>query len=272
MPKLRGVELDAVTVFDYEGKKFGRIYQTLASLSLMNSNPIERPKHSSLEAEAQGFAKLRSGQFHSATSLDLSNATASDDEFAIVLKYLPSLTHLNVKKTLFGREATNVLLLENSGPRQRLQRLQRLNTLDSPHITSVEAQDVLEKSAELDICITEMDELPPRATHRHQEIYRQLAALSNLKVLRLGDPGRLSFSAPSSDPQRRPGPNEDEYMPTRPPPSASSSMLDFKLENGLGALSTLTRLKELGCEMMQAVWNMQNCNGSSRPGDGSSVL
>ncbi|CAO3565302.1 unnamed protein product [Mortierella alpina] len=322
MPNLRVLELDSVIVSDYEGKTFGRVCQSLARLSLINSKLIERPKHSSPEAEAQGFANLRSlildrsylpndhqlqtfqscpalehltwksrtgtlpimhflgflssGQFHSVTSLDLSNATASDGEFASVLKHLPQLTHLNVKKSLFGREATNILLLEDPGPRQRLQ---RLNTLDCPNFTSVEAQDVLENCErlqvfyapavsavemarnrwkcldlqELDICITELDQLLPRTSFRHQEIYRQLGALSNLRVLRLGDPGRPSFSPPtSSNPQRRPDPNEDVDMTACPPPSASSSILDLRLHNGLGALSTLTQLQELDCEKLQA--------------------
>ncbi|KAF9944893.1 hypothetical protein BGZ70_004249 [Mortierella alpina] len=106
---------------------------------------------------------------------------------------------------------------------------------------------------EFDICITEMDQLPPRTTHQHQEIYRQLSALSNLRVQRLGDLGRPSFSPFSSSPQRRLDPNEDVDMPTRPPPQPSASfMLGVKPDNGLGALPTLSRLQELDCEKMQA--------------------
>ncbi|KAF9571416.1 hypothetical protein EC968_000631 [Mortierella alpina] len=216
---------------------------------------------------------LGSGHFHTVSSLDLSNATASDIEFANILKHLPRLTSMDAKRTLFGREATKVLL-ENQGPHQLLR---RLNTLDCPHFTSMEAQDVLESCKQLqvfyapavsalemgrmrwkccqlqefDICITKIDQLPSRTTLRHQEIYQQLAILSNLRVLRLGDPGRPSFSPPSSDPKRRPNTNADMEMPP-PSPPAPSSMLDLNLDNGLGALSTLTRLQELDCEKIQA--------------------
>ncbi|KAF9958075.1 hypothetical protein BGZ72_000940 [Mortierella alpina] len=317
MPNLRVLELDSVIVSDYEGKKFGRVCQTLTHLSLINSKLIERPKLSP-EAEQQGFKNLRSlvldrsylpndhqlqtfqscpaiehltwrsrtgtlpimnflfflssGQFHSVTSLDLSNATASDVDFANVLKHLPQLTRLNAKKTLFGREATKALL-ENQSPQQLLK---RLNTLDCPNFTALEAQDVLENCErlqvfyapavsalemgrirwrcwaleELDVCITDIDKLPPqRTTNRHREIYMQLAVLTNLRVLRLGDPGRPSFSPPS-DPQRREYANEEDV--DMHPHHPASSLLDLKLESGLGALSTLTRLQELDCEKMQA--------------------
>ncbi|KAF9929351.1 hypothetical protein BGZ67_006387 [Mortierella alpina] len=319
MPNLRVLELDAVIVSDYEGQLFGRVCQRLSHLSLIESKLIERPKFSSPEAEAEGFANLRSlvldrsylpndhqlqtfqacpaiehltwksragklpimnflfflssGRFHSVSSLDLSDASAmSDLDFASVLKYTPQLTCMNAKGTLFGREATKVLLEHHRHPL-----LKRLNTLDCPNFTALEAQDVLEhceqlqifyapavsatemgrirwrclQLRELDICITEIDQLPLRTPHhRHHEIYQQLAALTQLRVLRLGDPGRPSFTPPSSNPQRRPSTNRDINM--HPPPIPVSSMLDLTLDSGIGALSTLTRLQELDCEKMQA--------------------
>ncbi|KAG0209058.1 hypothetical protein BGX28_000158 [Mortierella sp. GBA30] len=205
---------------------------------------------------------LNSGKFRSVTTLDLSDSKTLDIDLAKVFRHLPRLNTISARNTLFGYEATKVLV-----EGQRRHQLLELDLLQCTSFTTREAQDLLEKCdqlrlffapsvsavemgrlrwachglEELDVCIAEMEKLPlPTLFPRHGAVYSQLGALSKLRVLRLGDFNSASMSSYGS-------PNgfitDVGYR---------HCMLDLKLDSGLDLLSTLTRLRELDCEKMQA--------------------
>ncbi|KAF9358205.1 hypothetical protein BGX26_002272 [Mortierella sp. AD094] len=213
---------------------------------------------------------LNSGKFRRVTSLDISNSSkTTDHDFAKIIALLPGLTNLNATKTLFGYEGTRAMI------ELKKDQIQELNFLGCPNITamvahaylsscprlrkfsapSVSAVDVARRRwvcleiQELDIRIAGIEQLPAPSFPRHRGIYGQLAALTKLTVLRLGDLG----CEPSSPPAGIPDPRNRQFM------------LDLKLDSGLGLLSTLNRLRELDVTNMHAVmefgelqWVVQN--------------
>ncbi|KAF9169620.1 hypothetical protein BGX21_009867 [Mortierella sp. AD011] len=201
---------------------------------------------------------LNSGKFQRVTSLDISNSSkTTDHDFAKIISLLPGLINLNAANTLFGYEGTRAMI------ELKRDQIQELNFLDCPNITSmvahtflsscprlrkfaassVSAVDVVRQHwvclelQELDISIANMEQLPGPPFPRHKGIYDQLAALTKLVVLRLGDLGCAS----SSTSVGTPAPRNQQFM------------LDLKLDSGLGLLSTLNRLRELDVTNMYAV-------------------
>ncbi|KAF8978872.1 hypothetical protein BGZ46_006059 [Entomortierella lignicola] len=208
---------------------------------------------------------LNSGRFQCLKSLDISNSSkVTDHDFAKIIALLPCLINLYAAKTSFGCEGTKAVI------NQRRHQIEVLDFRDCSSITMVEAQAFLTTCAhltkfvapsvsaidmaqqrwiclglrELDVSIAEVDRLPAPVIPRHQGFYTQLASLTKLKVLRLGDLG--SVPAYSISTHRK-------YM------------LDLKLDSGLGLLSTLSQLYELDITNMHAVmefeelrWVLQN--------------
>ncbi|KAG0049480.1 hypothetical protein BGZ83_005730 [Gryganskiella cystojenkinii] len=204
------------------------------------------------------------------------------------------------------RETTNTALL----------RIRELNLLQCPKLTTMDSQALLTTCAglrvfyapavsalemgrkrwvcldleELDVAVAQMDRLPTNAFPRHRAVYAQLAVLTKLKVLRLGE---LPAGAAGHDGAGRPsaagivpgsslsnsnsptGQVQTDFDGDQDMADLSSSdayhhnqqhhhhhrsttmspgqeyQLDLKLDSGLGLLSTLTRIRELHCERLR---------------------
>jgi hypothetical protein len=283
---LRVVELNSAIVSDYEGTKFGKVCHKLTSLSLIDSKFLERPKsddeflhlhtlvleRSYLPTEDQPplfelcpvlenftwrsrsgklsifkfLIFLNAGRGEALSGLDLSGSQIVDSDLASIIRLLPGLTRLRACNSLFGPEATRVVV------EVRQHQIQELVLLECPGFGPMEAQIVLTACSrlqvfsapvvnamhmaevrwsclgleELDICIVGTRRLLQTATPRHLGIYSQLAVLTNLRVLRLGEVTDME---------------EGPFL------------LDLKVHSGLGLLSTLGRLEVLDCEKLKPV-------------------
>ncbi|KAG9064771.1 hypothetical protein KI688_003030 [Linnemannia hyalina] len=283
---LRVLELNGAIVSDYEGTKFGLLCRKLASLSLIDSKLLERPKsedeflnirtlvldRSFLPKEDQPslfevcpalenftwrsrsgkpstfkfLDFLNAGRGEALSGLDLSGSQITDSDLASIIRLLPGLTRLRACNSLFGPESTRMIT------EMRQHQIQELILLQCPGFTQTYAQEVLRTCSrlrvfsapavnavemsqlrwsctgleELDISIAGTRRLPGRVTPRHRGIYSQLAVLTNLRVLRLGEVTDME---------------EGPFL------------LDLKVHSGLGLLSTLGKLEVFDCEKMKPV-------------------
>ncbi|GJJ70712.1 hypothetical protein EMPS_03062 [Entomortierella parvispora] len=244
------------------------------------------------------------------TSLDLSDSKVLDAEFAFLIKLLPMLIRIKANNTLFGTMTTRALVDQLMAQQQdqlehcvatptALLRIRELYLMRCPNLTIVDTQTLLTSCAglrvfsapavsalamdhrrwvcldleELDVCVAQMDRLPTNAFPRHRAVYSQLAALSKLRVLRLGEipstpdgatgGGRSAGVVPGSKQANptlgRAGIDFDgdqdmtdpDIFHRRGSGAQQEYQLDLKLDSGLGLLSTLTRIRELNCERLR---------------------
>ncbi|KAK3837825.1 MAG: hypothetical protein JOS17DRAFT_731932 [Linnemannia elongata] len=207
---------------------------------------------------------LNAGQGETLSGLDLSGSQITDSDFASIIRLLPGLTRLRACNSLFGPEATRAIT------EMRQHQIQELVLLQCPEFTQTYAQEVLRTCSrlrvfsapavnavdmsqlrwsctgleELDISIAGTRRLPGPVTPRHQGIYSQLAVLTNLRVLRLGEVTDME---------------EGPFL------------LDLRVHSGLGLLSTLGRLEVFDCEKLKPVmeffdlqWVVRNWGGLKR--------
>lgn len=189
---------------------------------------------------------LNAGRGEALSGLDLSGSQVVDSDLASIIRLLPGLTRLRACNSLFGSEATRVITEIRQRQIQELVLLQcpgfgpmeaqvvltacsRLRMFSAPAVNAVDmAQERWSCSEleELDICIVGTRRLLQPMTPRHRGIYSQLAVLTNLRVLRLGE---------MTDMEEGP------------------FLLDLKVHSGLGLLSTLGRLEVFDCEKLKPV-------------------
>ncbi|KAG0199250.1 hypothetical protein BGX33_011782 [Mortierella sp. NVP41] len=187
---------------------------------------------------------LSTGRGESIAGLDLCGSKILDNDFASIIRLLPRLVRLNASNTLFGLEGTRVITEMHS------HQMQELVVLQCPRFGPVEAQGVLTACSrlrvfsapavnaadmallrwsclgleELDVCIAGVRRLPFPIFPRHVGVYSQLAALTRLRVLRIGEVTEME---------------EGPFL------------LDWRMYSGMSVLSTLTRLEVFDCERMQ---------------------
>ncbi|KAF9089044.1 hypothetical protein BGX29_012254 [Mortierella sp. GBA35] len=187
---------------------------------------------------------LSTGRGESIAGLDLCGSKILDNDFASIIRLLPRLVRLNASNTLFGLEGTRVITEMHS------HQMQELVVLQCPRFGPVEAQGVLTACSrlrvfsapavnaadmallrwsclgleELDVCIAGVRRLPFPIFPRHVGVYSQLAALTRLRVLRIGEVTDME---------------EGPFL------------LDWRMYSGMSVLSTLTRLEVFDCERMQ---------------------
>ncbi|KAG0320043.1 hypothetical protein BGZ97_000880 [Linnemannia gamsii] len=209
---LRVVELNSAIVSDYEGTKFGKVCHKLTSLSLIDSKFLERPKsddeflhlhtlvleRSYLPTEDQPplfelcpvlenftwrsrsgklsifkfLIFLNAGRGEALSGLDLSGSQIVDSDLASIIRLLPGLTRLRACNSLFGPEATRVVV------EVRQHQIQELVLLECPGFGPMEAQIVLTACSRLQVFSA------PVVNAMHMA---ELAVLTNLRVLRLGE-------------------------------------------------------------------------------------
>ncbi|KAK5808366.1 hypothetical protein F5H01DRAFT_370398 [Linnemannia elongata] len=189
---------------------------------------------------------LNAGRGESLSGLDLSGSQVTDSDLASIIRLLPGLTRLRACNSLFGPEATRVIT------EMRQHQIQELIVLQCPGFTETYSQEVLRTCSrlrvfsapavnavdmsqlrwsctgleELDIGIVGTRRLPKPVALRHGGIYSQLAVLTNLRVLRLGEVTDME---------------EGPFL------------LDLRVQSGLGLLSTLGRLEVFDCEKLKPV-------------------
>ncbi|KAF9911840.1 Fanconi anemia group D2 protein [Linnemannia zychae] len=189
---------------------------------------------------------LNAGRGEALSGLNLSGSHMPDSDLASVIRLLPGLTRFNASSSMFGLDATRAIIEVRQHQIQELVLLQcpgfgptvaqevlrtcsRLRVFSAPAVNAVDMAQLrwgCTGLEELDICIAGTRRLPRSNDPRHQSIYSQLALLTKLRVLRLGEVTDME---------------EGPFL------------LDLKVKCGLGVLSTLTRLEVLDCEKLKPV-------------------